>query len=247
MIAIVAMDIIDGSCVRLKMGDYAQKRVYHNNPLEVAKRFADSGLTRLHLVDLDGARAGHVVNLQILEAIAHATDLVIDVGGGLKSEADLDSVFNAGAAMATIGSLAAQNREMTLSMLDTWGPERLILGADCNKGLIAVGGWATVTDLPVDQFVVSYLEEGFTTVVSTDIEKDGMMRGPSLDLYRRLLASATKASLPIDLIASGGIRSLADLEDLKSVGVSGAIIGKALYEGAITEKALAEWQTSREE
>src|SRR5690554_2710950 len=247
MIAIPAMDIIDGSCVRLKMGDYAQKRVYHDDPVEVAKRCSDFGLKRLHLVDLDGARAGHVVNLRVMENIARETDLVIDVGGGLKTEADMESVFNAGAAMATVGSIAAQNRELTLTMLETWGSDRLILGADCRDGLIAVGGWSTVTDLDVDEFVLSYLTAGFISVVSTDIARDGMMNGPSLELYRRLLERVAASKLTMSLIASGGVRSIADLDDLESVGVSGAIIGKALYEGAMTEKALAEWQNAREE
>ncbi len=245
MQVIAAMDIINGSCVRLRMGDYDQKRVYEVSPLEMAKRFADAGLERLHLVDLDGARAHHVVNLRIIEEIAQHTPLVIDVGGGLKSADDISAVFSAGAHMATLGTLAAKDRELTLELLQQWGPERLILGADCRGGNIAVSGWETTTDLSVDSFIVSYLEAGFTMVVSTEIERDGMLSGPALSLYRKLIEKAQQQGYPLHLIASGGIRNLKDLDELSSAGLSGAIIGKALYEGELTPIDVARWQQER--
>lgn len=246
MIAIPAMDIIDGSCVRLRMGDYAEKTVYHSNPVDMAKQFADSGLRRLHLVDLDGARAKHVVNLTIIERIANETPLILDVGGGLKTAEDLDAVFHAGAHMATVGSLAALDRELTLSLLETWGADKLILGADCKDGKIAVGGWSTVTNIPVETFVSSYLEAGFRKVISTDISRDGMLNGPSLKLYSSLIDAARTCNCALELIASGGIRNIEDLDMLEKLGLSGAIIGKALYEGAVTTESLAMWQSERE-
>lgn len=245
MVAIPAMDIIDGSCVRLRMGDYASKQVYGTDPTEMAKMFADTGLSRLHLVDLDGAKAGRVRNLKVLERIAGETDLVIDVGGGLQSRQDFDAVFSAGAAMATVGSLAARDRELTLSLLQTFGPKRLVLGADCREGKIAVSGWETTTDLAVNDFVATYLAAGFRTVVSTDISRDGMMNGPSVELYEALLDDMAIRGLSMELVASGGIRSLTDLDILAEKGLSGAIIGKAMYEGAIEPKALAAWQASQ--
>lgn len=245
MIAIPAMDIIDGSCVRLRMGDYTSKQVYSADPTELAKMFADTGLTRLHLVDLDGAKAGRVRNLRVLEQIAGKTDLVIDVGGGLQSRQDFEAVFSAGAAMATVGSLAARDRELTCSLLQMFGPDRLVLGADCREGKIAVSGWETTTDLAVYDFVATYLAAGFHTVVSTDISRDGMMNGPSVELYEALMDDMAKRGLSMELIASGGIRSLADLDILVEKGLSGAIIGKAMYEGAIEPKSLAAWQASQ--
>ncbi len=242
MIAIPAMDIIGGSCVRLRMGDYDTKQVYATDPVEVAKRFAGSGLRRLHLVDLDGARAKQVRNLDMLERISASVDLTIDVGGGLQSAQDFSSVFDAGAAMATVGSLAARDRNLTLELLHRWGSERLILGADCRDGMIAVSGWESTTDLPVVDFIAGYLSSGFTKVVSTDISRDGMMSGPALALYEAIMSRAARDGLAIELIASGGIRSLGDLEVLSRAGLSGAIIGKAIYEGAIDIVRLAAWQ-----
>lgn len=246
MMTIPAMDIIDGACVRLRMGDYSTKRVYHGSPLDQAKIFADAGLERLHLVDLDGAKAGHVVNLNVLESIARHTDLIIDVGGGIQSSDDFSAVFSAGAAMATVGSLAARDRETTLAMLDTWGSEKLILGADCKDGMIAVSGWASVTNLDIDSFVASYLQAGFYRVVSTDIGRDGMLNGPAIDLYRHLIQSMRAQSLSMELIASGGIRSITDLKALEQAGLAGAIVGKALYEGLIDIEELGAWQGGKE-
>lgn len=244
--AIPAMDIIDGSCVRLRMGDYSSKQVYHADPLEMAKAFVDAGLKRLHLVDLDGAKAGHTVNLKVLEAIARDTDLIIDVGGGLQSPQDFASVFSAGAWMATVGSLAAKDRETTLSILETWGTKRLILGADCKDRMIAVSGWTATTSQHIQDFVVSYVKAGFSQVVSTDIGRDGMLNGPAVELYRDVLQAVEAQAMKIDLIASGGIRSLDDLEILRGMGLSGAIVGKALYEGYIDPKDLSDWQSMKE-
>jgi phosphoribosylformimino-5-aminoimidazole carboxamide ribotide isomerase len=229
MIVIPAMDIIDGSCVRLRMGDYATKQVYATDPVEVAKQFADHGLRRLHLVDLDGARAKRVVNIDVLKRILSSVDLVIDVGGGLHTKEDFQAVFSAGAAMATVGSLAARDRSLTLELLDAWGPQRLILGADCREGSIAVSGWEKTTGIPVVEFVAGYLGAGFSKVISTDISKDGMMEGPSISLYRTLMSAMDARGLHIELIASGGVSSLGDLDELKEAGLSGAIVGKALY------------------
>lgn len=245
-VAIPAMDIIDGACVRLRMGDYTSKHVYHTEPLEMAKAFVDAGLGRLHLVDLDGAKAGHTVNLKVLESIATHTDLIVDVGGGLQSPQDFASVFSAGAWMATVGSIAAKDRETTLSILATWGAKRLILGADCKDGMIAVSGWTAITSLHVLEFILSYLREGFSQVVSTDIGRDGMLNGPAVELYRDLLLLAQSHSLKMDLIASGGIRSISDLDVLRDMGLSGAIVGKALYEGLIDPKELSTWQSGVE-
>lgn len=246
MIAIPAMDIIDGACVRLRMGDYATKQIYASDPVEVARQFAAEGLRRLHLVDLDGARAKRVVNLDVLKRIVSAVDLVIDVGGGLHTKDDFEAVFCAGAAMATVGSLAARNRNLTLELLEIWGPRRLILGADCRDGMIAVSGWESTTDLPIVDFVADYLRQGFTQVISTDISKDGMMNGPAISLYRTITDEMDERGYPLELIASGGVSSLEDLDRLSQARLSGAIIGKALYEGAITAQELSAWQQKEE-
>lgn len=246
MIAIPAMDIIDGLCVRLRMGDYTTKQVYATDPVEVARNFADHGLKRLHLVDLDGARSHRVVNLKVLERISSSVDLRIDVGGGLHTADDFASVFSAGAAMATVGSLAAKNRELTLQLLATYGSDQLILGADCRDGMIAVSGWEAITNLPVVEFITGYLEKGFVRVISTDISKDGMMGGPAVELYRSILEGAKRRKASIKLIASGGVSTIDDLATLSRAGLAGAIVGKALYEGAITAQELAAWQQVEE-
>lgn len=242
MEVIAAIDIIDGRCVRLRQGDYDQATFYQDNPVDIAKRLSDAGLQRLHLVDLDGAKAGYPVNVSVIEKIAQSTSLVIDVGGGLKSGADFARVFNAGAAMATVGTLAATNRELTQALLKQWGPSRLILGADGKDGKVAVSGWNKVTDLPLVDYICGYLCEGFTTVICTDISKDGMLSGPSVDLYREIIAKATSYGLMIRLIASGGVTSIQDLHELTACGCTGAIVGKALHEGLLTVKELSEFQ-----
>lgn len=238
---IPAIDIIGGAYVRLRRGDYSQKRVYGESPLAMAKEMVDAGIKRLHLVDLDGAKAKRVVNLKVLEEIAQNTPLIIDVGGGLQSEQDFKEVFNAGAHMATVGSLAARNRHLTLQLLETYGNDKLILGADSLDGMIAVSGWQEATAFPLFDFVTSYLEAGFTKVIATDIDRDGMLSGSALGLYKNLLGHLNNLQLPVELIASGGVNSLDDLRALKEAGLSGAIIGKALYEGIITLKELTPW------
>lgn len=239
---IPAIDIIDGACVRLKQGDYQQKTCYHEDPLEVARHYEAVGLRYLHLVDLDGAKASKVVNLKVLERIAHSTSLCIDFGGGIKSTQDLDSVLNAGASQVTCGSIAVKDPQLVQKWLETYGSEKLILGADSRDGYIAVSGWQESSEQKVSDFIKSYLSRGFTTVISTDITRDGMMLGASSELYKNLIAEMKEASLPFNLIASGGIASLEEVKRLNQMGLSGAIIGKALYEGAFTAEALGRLQ-----
>ncbi|MFA5468952.1 MAG: 1-(5-phosphoribosyl)-5-[(5-phosphoribosylamino)methylideneamino] imidazole-4-carboxamide isomerase [Sphaerochaetaceae bacterium] len=239
---IPAMDIIEGAFVRLEQGDYAAKTVYGSDPVEMGKRIERAGLKRLHLVDLEGAKAKKVVNLKVLEALAEGTSLVIDVGGGLQTKQDFADVFNAGAQMATIGSLAARDRDLTLELLEQWGSEKLILGADSLEGKIAVSGWQETTSYPLFDFIATYLEAGFVKVIATDISRDGMLKGSSLPLYSRLLSGFKELALQIELIASGGVSSLQELDALSQLGLSGAIIGKALYEGIVTLEELASWR-----
>lgn len=231
MIEIIpAIDLIDGKCVRLSQGDYAQKTVYNENPLEVAKMFADAGIRRLHLVDLDGAKAHHIVNHKVLESIASSTDLIIDFGGGLKSDDDLRIAFECGAAMITGGSIAVKNPDVFSSWINTFGGEKIILGADVKNEKIAVGGWIETTDIELLPFIAAYLTKGINKVICTDISKDGMLQGPSIDLYRKMLA----AQPDMFLIASGGVSSMLDIEQLQEAAVPAVITGKAIYEGKIS-------------
>jgi phosphoribosylformimino-5-aminoimidazole carboxamide ribotide isomerase len=239
---ICAIDIIDGSCVRLVKGSYATKKVYSEDPVAMAKSFEEHGLKHLHLVDLDGAKAKKVVNLSVLKAIRTETNLTIDVGGGLQSEDDFEAVFDSGADMATIGSLAAKNRELTLKLLEKWGPDKLILGADCLNEKIAISGWQEQIDFNVYQFVESYLKAGFKKVISTDVSKDGLLSGPAFDLYENLLNLAQQNNLPLELIASGGVTTVKDLNRLKNLQLDGSIIGKALYENYFSLEELARWE-----
>jgi len=246
MMVIPAMDLIDGCCVRLSKGDYASKRVYSVDPVAIAKELEAAGLHYLHLVDLDGAKAGHVVNHRVLERIASGTSLLVDVGGGLKTAQDFALVFACGAAKATVGSLAATDRDTTLDLLAKWGPERLSLGADCKEGMIAVSGWQTTTSLQLHEFTRGYLRAGFKTVISTDISRDGMLSGAATRMYQDLTARMQEDGLVLELVASGGVRNLADLDELAAAGLWGAIVGKALYEGAVTATDLADWQARQE-
>lgn len=231
---IPAIDIIEGKCVRLTQGDYAQKKIYNENPLEVARQFEAAGIKRLHLVDLDGARKGSVVNLAVLEKIATGTSLVIDFGGGIKTEGALISVFNAGANMATIGSIAVKEPETFYNWVTKYGAGRFLLGADVKNEKIAVGGWLEETELSVFDFIKKNMEQGAKNIFCTDISKDGLLQGPAVDLYRKIM----EVSPGIKLIASGGISSLKDLEVLKHNGCAGAIIGKAIYEEKISLEEL---------
>jgi phosphoribosylformimino-5-aminoimidazole carboxamide ribotide isomerase len=230
MITIIpAIDIIDGKCVRLSRGDYSQKKIYNEDPLEVAKEFEDAGIKRLHLVDLDGAKAKHVLNARILDKIATRTNLVIDFGGGIKTPEDLRLVFNCGAAQATIGSIAVTDKELFFHWLQEYGNEKIILGADVNENKIAVSGWLDVTEVLLNDFLLEYKKKGVSYVLCTDISKDGMLQGTSMDLYKQL-----KVAFPdLKIIASGGVTSLAEIEELDKTGIYGAVIGKAIYEGKI--------------
>jgi phosphoribosylformimino-5-aminoimidazole carboxamide ribotide isomerase len=226
---IPAIDIIDGKCVRLVQGDYSQKKVYNENPLEVAKQFEAAGLQRLHLVDLDGAKAGAVKNWKVLEAIAGKTSLVIDFGGGIKTDKDVTIVFNSGAALATIGSIAVKNEQEFVKWLLQYGAEKFLLGADVKEEKIAVGGWLETTDIWIYDFIQKYVEHGVQQVFCTDVSKDGKLEGPSVDLYRNIIEKFPG----LHFIASGGVSSMDDLLQLEEIGCKGAIVGKAIYENRV--------------
>lgn len=227
---IPAIDIIDGKCVRLTEGDYQQKKIYNENPLEVALAFEDAGIQRLHLVDLDGAKAGQVKNWKVLESLASRTKLVIDFGGGIKKEEDLKIVFNSGAALATIGSLAVKDEVVFNGWLLAYGANQFLLGADVKNEKIAVSGWLETTGVDVFSFLRKYIDRGINQAFCTDISKDGRLEGPSLELYKKILRSFPG----FQLIASGGVTTMQDLEDLRTAGCSGAIVGKAIYENRIS-------------
>ena len=230
---IPAIDIINGQCVRLTQGDFATQKTYYKDPLEVAKLFEDHGIKYLHLVDLDGAKSKQIVNYKTLEKIAQKTQLKIDFGGGIKSDADVKIAFECGASQLTAGSIAVQNKELFLKWLATYGNEKIILGADAKNRKIATQGWLESSDQEVVAFISKFEKEDVKYVICTDIAKDGMLEGPSFDLYAEILENTN-----IQLIASGGISNLSDLERLKSMGCEGAILGKAFYEGKITLKEL---------
>lgn len=231
---IPAIDLIEGKCVRLTEGNYSTKKIYNEDPLELAKAFEDAELLRLHMVDLDGARLGNPKNLKVLERIAGNTSLVIDFGGGIKQEQDLMDVFNAGASLATIGSVAVKEPELFSSWVKKYTPSRILLGADVKDEKIAVGGWLETTNVWLLDFLQQNLEIGMNQVFVTDISKDGKLEGPAFDLYRKVIGEVEG----IQLIASGGISGLQDLEKLAEIGLHGAIIGKAIYEGRFTLKEL---------
>jgi phosphoribosylformimino-5-aminoimidazole carboxamide ribotide isomerase len=231
---IPAIDIIDGKCVRLSKGDYATKIVYNENPLEVAKQFEAHGIQYLHLVDLDGAKSKHIVNYKILEEIALNTTLKIDFGGGLKSDEDLNIAFNSGAHQITGGSIAVKNPVIFKKWLKKYGNEKIILGADSNNEKIAINGWLEESDQELIPFIQKYIDEGISYVISTDISKDGMLQGPSFELYSKILDQIKG----VKLIASGGISTFEELPKLAESGCEGTIIGKAIYEGRITLKQL---------
>lgn len=231
---IPAIDIIDGKCVRLTQGDYGQKTIYNENPLEVALAFEGAGLQRLHLVDLDGAKAGAVKNWKVLERIASKTKLVIDFGGGIKKEEDVNVVFNSGATLATIGSLAVKDEATFVQWLAAWGAGKFLLGADVKDEKIAVAGWLETTDINIYDFIAKYLQNGIQQVFCTDVSKDGLLQGPSIELYKNILTQFPA----LHFIASGGVATVDDLYELKQIGCKGAIVGKAFYEGRISLKQL---------
>ena len=233
---IPAIDIIDGKCVRLTKGDYNVCKTYSDNPLDMALRFQDAGIRRLHLVDLDGAKNKHIVNYPTLERIAGHTDLTIDFGGGIKSTSDLQMALGCGAAMVTIGSTAVTDPELMARWIEDFGQEHIILGADARDRKISVNGWKEDSTLMLSDFIREYMQKGVTQVLCTDINKDGMLQGPSTELYRSLL----KEFPGIYLIASGGVSSADDLIKLREAGLPAAIVGKAYYEGRITLEQLSQ-------
>lgn len=227
---IPAIDLIDGKCVRLSQGDYNKKTIYNENPLEVAKMFEAAGIRRLHLVDLDGAKASHIVNHKVLNLLSTKTNLIIDFGGGLKSDKDLEIAFNSGAKMITGGSIAVKERDTFLKWLQRYGSEKIILGADAKDGNIAISGWLETTELPVVEFISDFHEKGIIKVISTDISRDGMLTGPSVELYREIVDKLPN----VEIIASGGIATMNDILKLAEIGVPGVIMGKAIYENRIS-------------
>lgn len=231
---IPAIDIIGGECVRLTKGDYAQKKVYDSDPVKVAKAFASEGFRRLHVVDLDGAKSKHVVNASVLRDIAQATNLAIDFGGGIKTQTDMDAVFDNGAAMATVGSISYTDPLTFESWVKRYGPERIILGADVRGRNIAVNGWLEDTRCDLFEFVQHYWDAGIRSVLCTDISKDGALKGPSADLYKELMERFPE----LHLIASGGVASADDILLLDSEGIPAVVFGKAYYEGLIDMKRL---------
>lgn len=235
---IPAIDIIDGKCVRLSKGDYATQKTYNEHPLEVAKAYVDYGITHLHLVDSDGAQASHIVNYKVLENIASNTPLKIDFGGGLKSDEDLKIAFESGASQITGGSIAVKNKSLFKRWLNEYGPEKIILGADVLNNKIAVSGWQESSQEELLPFIQSYQKEGISYVICTDISKDGMLQGPSFELYKAILEETTDG---LKLIASGGISHYDELPKLAALGCEGVIIGKAIYEGRISLKQLEEF------
>jgi len=227
---IPAIDIIDGKCVRLSQGDYQQKKVYHENPAEVARSFADAGLEYLHLVDLDGAKAGKVTNWQVVEDITKHTDLKIDFGGGIKTQQEIERLFALGVMQVNLGSIAVKQPELVQEWIAAFGPDKIILSADAKNEMVAIAGWQENSSISLSDFIAGYIDKGIRYITCTDISTDGMLAGPNTELYRKLLGQFAG----IRLIASGGVSSYADLETLKGTGVDGVIIGKAIYEGRVT-------------
>lgn len=234
---IPAIDIIDGKCVRLSQGDYSSKQIYHTHPVEVAKEFESYGIKRLHIVDLDGADSHHVVNYRILEQIASRTSLVIDFGGGIKSDEDLIIAFDNGAQMVTLGSVAVKQPELFSRWLTQYGNEKIILGADVKNEKIAIAGWKEESSQELMPFLENYRSKGISKVLCTDISRDGMLEGPSTALYQQIMS----AYPDLYLIASGGVSSIDDILKLHEIGVPAVVIGKALYEGRISIKELSRY------
>lgn len=239
MTIIPAIDIINGKCVRLTKGDYKQQKVYNENPVEVARQFKDAGIRRLHIVDLDGAKAGKIINLKVLEEIAAATDLIIDFGGGVKNLTDVANIFDAGAAMVTVGSLAVKHPEILEEWLMEFSEDKIFVGADVLDEKIKISGWMQDGGINVFDFIGKMISLGTTNIFCTDISKDGVLQGPSIDLYKKIIAAHPE----IKLTASGGVSNINDVIALNAIGCSGVIIGKALYEGLITIEQLITYNT----
>lgn len=232
---IPAIDIINGQCVRLTKGDYNQKKVYNDNPVEVAKHFEELGFKRLHVVDLDGAKSKHIVNDGVLKEITKVTNLVVDFGGGIKTKDDIEKAFEAGASMVTVGSVAVTNRQLFLDWIEIYGAERLILGADVRNGKISINGWKEDSSEELLPFLKHYVDKGVKNVLCTEISKDGTLQGPAIDLYKDIM----KAYPDMHLIASGGVSSNDDITELNKAGIPAVVFGKAFYEGKIDIKSLA--------
>ena len=232
---IPAIDKINGQCVRLTKGDYNQKKVYNNNPVEVAIHFEELGFKRLHVVDLDGAKSKHIVNDGVLKEITKATNLTVDFGGGIKTKNDIEKAFEAGASMVTIGSVAVTNRQLFLEWIEMYGAERLILGADVRNGKISINGWKEDSSEELLPFLKQYVDKGVRNVLCTEISKDGTLQGPATNLYKDIM----KAYPQLHLIASGGVSSNEDITDLNNAGIPAVVFGKAFYEGKIDIKSLA--------
>ena len=237
---IPAIDIIGGQCVRLTKGDYDQKTVYRNSPAEVAKEFEQIGFKRLHVVDLDGAKSKHIVNEQVLKAITAETNLVVDFGGGIKTDADIEKAFSAGASMVTIGSIAVTDPDRFMGWLEKYGASRIILGADVRNGKISINGWKEDSGEALLPFMKKYIDAGVRNVLCTEISKDGTLAGPAIDLYKRMMATYPE----LHLIASGGVSSIDDIKALEAAGIPAVVFGKAIYEGKINLKELWDWQNA---
>lgn len=235
MYIIPAIDLIGGKCVRLSQGDYSSKKEYHDDPLEMAKRFEGAGISRLHLVDLDGAKAKKIINGDVLERICAGTSLEVDFGGGIQADEEIEKAFSLGAKQVTGGSIAVKNPTLFDEWITKYGSEKIILGADAKNKKIAVGGWEETTSVDLIPFIQSYFDKGIRYVICTDVAKDGLLQGPSVDLYREILQEIPE----LKLIASGGVSSVKDMEELEKVGVYGTIVGKAYYEGRVTLEELA--------
>lgn len=231
---IPAIDIIDGKCVRLTKGDYDQKKVYNENPVEVAQHFESLGFKRLHVVDLDGAKSKHIVNDGVLRAITAATSLVVDFGGGIKTEEDIEKAFDAGAAMVTVGSIAVTNPQLFLNWIEQYGAEKLILGADVRNGKISINGWKEDSSEDLLPFLKQYTDKGVRNVLCTEISKDGTLQGPAIELYQQIM----KAYPDMHLIASGGVSCNDDIRALETADIPAVVFGKAFYEGKIKVEEL---------
>ena len=232
---IPAIDLIGGKCVRLSQGDYSSKKEYHDDPVEMAKRFEGAGIQCLHLVDLDGAKAKKIVNGEVLQRISAGTNLKVDFGGGIQADEEIEKAFELGAKQVTGGSIAVKNASLFKSWIKTYGSEKIILGADAKNRKIAVGGWEETTSVDLIPFIKDYVALGISYVICTDVAKDGLLQGPSADLYKEILEEIPN----VKLIASGGVSSVKDLEELEKIGVFGTIVGKAYYEGRVTLEELA--------
>lgn len=234
MYIIPAIDIIEGKCVRLTQGDYSQKKVYNENPVEVAKMFEDAGISRLHLVDLDGAKQKKIINAKVLENIASKTNLHIDFGGGVQSDEDIRLAFNSGAKQITGGSIAIKNPDLFESWLKSYGSEKIILGADARNEKISVSGWEEETSIWIYDFLEKWIDKGVKYTISTDVAKDGLLQGTSVDLYKKMKGQFSD----LQIIASGGVSNMKDIEDLVELNIFGVIVGKAIYEGRISLKEI---------